>query len=170
MLAWCEQHLDRLAGLFAALGAIALFGLMTVTLTAVYARYVLNDPIFGIEDISTMSLTVIVAAAIAYGAPNHAHISVNVIRMVAGRRFTRVTDLLARTLGFLIVGFATYALFSKGSCGLPCGEMTNNLSIVHTPFYYVLAVAMGYYALVLLLYILIGLGHWKGEDPNEVAD
>jgi hypothetical protein len=77
---------------------------------------------------------------------------------------------LARLLGIAIVGFATWALFKKGACGLPCGAITNNLSIVHTPFYYILGVAMGSYAILLILHLLIGFAHWSGEDPNADAD
>lgn len=170
MLMLAERQLGRLAGLLAFVGGLAVFGLMGVTVVAVFARYVLNDPIFGIEDISMMTLTVVVAASVAYGAHHHAHVSVGVIKWFAGRRVTRITDLIARSLGLAIVSFATYGLFSKGSCGLPCGQITNNLSIVHTPFYYFLGVAMASYAALLLVHLLVGLAHWRGEDPNEAAD
>ena len=169
-LARAERWHARATGLLAIAGGTAVFFLMGVTITAVFARYGLNDPIYGIEDLSRMGLTVVVAGAVAYGAGQGAHVSVNVIGMVAGRDVTRVTDMLARLLGIGIVGFATWALFKKGACGLPCGDITNNISIVHTPFYYILGIAMGTYALLLILHLLIGLAHWSGDDPNADAD
>ena len=169
-LAWIESQLGRLAGLFAMLGGIALGGLMLTTVVAVFWRYVLNDPIFGLEDVSTMALTVVVAAAVAFGAHHKAHVGINVIKFFAGRTTTRLTDLLARSVSFSIVGLSTYAVFTKGSCGLECGAITNNLSIVHTPFYYVLGFALLSYTLLLLVQLLMGLAYWNGEDPNEPVD
>jgi TRAP-type C4-dicarboxylate transport system permease small subunit len=169
-LIWAEEQLGHLAGLFAIGGGIAIVALVGITMVGVFWRYVLNKPIFGIEDVSTMALTIVVAASVAYGAHHRAHVSVNIITMVAGRRFTRITDLLSRGLGVAMLAVATYALVKKGGCGLPCGAITNNLSIVHTPFYYVLALAIGSYALLLMVQLLIGLAHWGGTDPNEAAD
>jgi TRAP-type C4-dicarboxylate transport system permease small subunit len=169
-LIWAEKQLGRIAGLLAVFGGISIVALMVITMVGVFWRYVLNNPIFGIEDVSTMALTVVVAASVAYGAHHQSHVSVNIITMVAGRRVTRFTDVLARGLGFAMLSVATYALFKKGGCGLPCGAITNNLSIVHTPYYYVLALAIGSYALLLLIHLLIGLAHWSGVDPNEATD
>ena len=170
ILARAELWHARATGVLAVLGGASVFFLVGVTMTAVFARYVLNDPIYGIEDLSSMGLTVVVAGAVAYGAGKGSHVSVNVIGMVAGRETTRYTDVLARLLGIGIVSVATYALFTKGSCGLACGDITNNLSILHRPFYYLLGVAMASYALLLFLQLLIGFAHWSGEDPNADAD
>ncbi|MCY3880366.1 MAG: TRAP transporter small permease [Rhodobacteraceae bacterium] len=162
-----DVWLRRLTSLLAVGGGVALTGLVGVTVIAVFWRYVLNDPIYGIEDVSTMALTVVVAASVAFGAQRGAHVSVNVIRFVGGRRLTRVTDIVCRILGTSIVALAAYALFVKGSCGLPCGAITNNLSIVHTPFYYFLGLAMALYAGVILLQLVVGITAWEGADPNE---
>ncbi|MGR3344264.1 MAG: TRAP transporter small permease [Paracoccaceae bacterium] len=169
-LIWAEKQLGHLAGLLAIVGGISVLALMAITMVGVFWRYVLNDPIFGIEDVSTMALTIVVAASVAYGAHHQSHVAVNIITMVAGRRVTRATDVLARALGATMLGIASYALFIKGGCGLPCGAITNNISIVHTPFYYVLSVAVASYGLLMLVHLLIGLAHWQGDDPNEAPD
>jgi len=141
-----------------------------VTGVSVFYRYVLRAPIFGIEDISTMTLTVIVAASIAWGALQQGHVSVNIISLAFGRRVTRYTDLAARLVSLAMLTFASYALFVKGACGMPCGAMTSNLGIIHTPFYYGLGLAMGFFAALVLVHLTIGLLHWQGNDPNEVTD
>lgn len=165
-----ERGLHWIAGLFALAGGLALAVLGAVTGVSVFWRYVLRDPIFGIEDISTMALTVVVAGAVAYGAVHQSHVSVNVIKYAGGRGLTRVTDVAARLGGIAIWSFAAYGLMTKGSCGMPCGAMTSNLGIIHTPFYYGLAAAMGFYAVLLVLHLIIGLLHWSGTDPNEMLD
>ena len=168
-LDWADKQLDRLAGLFALVGAIAVIALMAITAVSVTWRYILRDPIFGIEDLSVISLTIVAAASVAYGARNNAHVSVDVISYFAGRRVKRFTDLIMRICVVFIAGLATYALFTK-ACGIEKACITNNFSIVHRPYYYVLGVAMGFYALVVLVQLLIGLANFRGEDPNELTD
>ncbi len=165
-----EKGLRKIAGLFAILGGAALFALAGITIVSVFYRYVLRDPIFGIEDFSTMSMTIVVAGSIVWAAANQGQVAVNVLPMAFGRNVSRFTDLVGRLIAFGILAVASYALASKGSCGLPCGAITSNLSIPHPPFYFVLSAAMGFAALWVLMQILIGLVHFNGEDPNEVTD
>ena len=158
----------RLANLFAILGGIGLFALMLITVISVFWRYALRDPIFGIGDLSSMSLVVVVAAGVAYGAVHRVHISVHIISAFAGRGVKRVTDLIVRALSVLICGFAAWALAVKGGCGLPCGAVTQNLNIVHTPFYYLLSAALALMTGFVLYQLIVGLKHWSGADPSEV--
>ena len=157
MLAWLQRWLSRLTVLAAIIGGAAVAGLMALTVVAVFWRYGLNDPIFGLEDLSTLTLSVVVAASVAYAASRQAHVSVDLLgHLRLGRKLSRVIDAIAQSLSLAMVALAGYALFSKGSCGLPCGAVTNNLSIVQTPFYYALGVAMWFYALSLALTLLSG--------------
>ena len=153
-LAWCEQQLGRLARLFAAIGGLAIVCLMGINIVAIFSRYILNNPIFGVEDLLAVNLTIFVAAAVAFGGLNQVNVSINLIKFFAKGGFLRFTDLVAQTLELLIVGYVAYSLFSIGSCGFACGAITSNLSIVHTPFYYLLATAMVFYWLVILINLL----------------
>ena len=169
VLKWADRQLGFLTGLVAVIGALAVFGLMIITLAAVFWRYALNDPIFGISDISMMTLIIVAGASVCYGARHGAHVSVNVIGMVVGRNVTRYTDAVMRLLAFGILVLATYALADK-ACGAERACLTNNMSIEHVPFYYFLSVMMGIFALQVLLQLLVGLAHLDGDDPNEIAD
>ncbi len=164
-----DEQLGRVAGLFAIVGAIGVVVLMVNILVAVFWRYALNDPIFGIDDISVMVLTVVAACSVAYGSRHNSHVSVNVITAFFGRKATRVTDAIMRLLAVGIAGLATFALWTK-ACGFEKACITGNLSIEHTWFYYFLGVSLLFYALHLLVQLLTGLVHWNDEDPNEVAD
>ncbi|WP_419949117.1 TRAP transporter small permease [Candidatus Palauibacter sp.] len=162
-----EAFCGRLAAGFAVAGGIALAVLLGITVAEVFWRYVLNDSLLWIEDVSTMSLAVVVAAAVAYGAREGSHVCVNLIARFAGRRVTRVTDAIARLLGAGATAVAAYALFAHGSCGLPCGAMTGSVSIPHMPFYYALGASLAAYGLLLVSQLLLGLAVWNAEDPNE---
>ena len=152
---------------FGIVGGIALAVLLGVTVAEVFWRYILNDSLIWAEDLSTMSLTVVVSAAIAYGAGEGTHVCVNLIARIWGRPITRFTDLIARLLGVGVTAMAAYALFVHGSCGLPCGAVTSSVSIPHAPFYFILGVSLAIYGLLLASQAALGLASWNTEDPNE---
>ena len=165
-----ESLCRRPAEAFATVGGVALVVLLGVTVAEVFWRYILNDSLLWTEDVSTMALAVVVAAAVAYGAREGSHVCVNLIARFARRRVTRVTDAIARLLGVAVTGVAVYALFVHGSCGRPCGAVTGSVSIPHTPFYYALGASLAAYGLLLASQLLLGLAAWNGEDPNEPAE
>ena len=135
---------------FVVAGGFALVVMVVTVVVAVVARYGLNEPIFGAEDISAMALVVVVASAIVYGAWDNAHVAVDAIDSIAPQRATRVTDVVARLLGAATAAMAAFALFRHGACGAACGATTPSLLIVHTPFYYALASAFAAVAGMLL--------------------
>lgn len=160
--------IDRVSGVLAVIGGATVVFLVALTVYAVFFRYILNDPIFGIDDISQLSLSVVVAGSIAYGGRAGAHVHVDILSMVGGRRITRYTDPVVRGVGAVIVGLMAYGLVKKGLCGIPCGYFTPNLAIPHLPFQILLAAAMATYAVVLVLELVVGLIHFRAaEDPNE---
>ena len=165
-----EAFCGRVAAGFAVAGGVALAVLLGITVAEVFWRYVLNDSLLWIEDVSTMSLAVVAAAAVAYGAREGSHVCVNLLARLAGRRVTRITDAIARLLGVGATGAAAYALFVHGSCGLPCGDVTGSVSIPHLPFYYALGASLAAYGLLLLSQLLLGFAVWNAEDPNEPAE
>lgn len=164
-----ERQLDRLVGLLAFLGAIATAGLVLITVVAVTWRYGFNNPIFGVEDLSIVTLTIVVGAAVAYGARHNAHVSVDVISYFFGRSVKRYTDAVMRFLATAILALATYALFAK-ACGIEKACITNNFSIEHRLFYYFLGVSMALCTLHYLLQLVIGLVSFNSVDPNEISN
>lgn len=160
--------IDRAARWIAYVGSITMVGLVCVTGIAVFFRYVVKDPIFGVYDLSEMILLVTVACSIAYGGRKGAHVAVDILGMFGGRRITRWTDIIVRVLGIAIIAVTVYGLIVQGSCGVRCGHFTPNLAIPFKPFYMILAVGIGAYGLVLLAELIAGLAHFRDEiDPSE---
>lgn len=169
-LHWVDKQLGHLTGLFAVIGSLAILALLLIILVAVFWRYILNDPIFGIDDISVLVLAVVAASSVIYGARNNAHVSVNVITMFFGRKVTRITDIIMRTFAVAILGVASFALFYK-ACGFEKACITENLSVEHWPFFYVLGAAMILYTVHIFIQLVSGIYHFHDDkDPNEVAD
>ena len=139
------------------------------TLFAVFWRYVLNNPIFGIEDISVLVLVVIAASSVIYGARKDAHVSINIISHFFDRRITRVTDIVMRLLALVTLGMASLALYRK-ACGFDKACITENLSIEHENFFYILLAAMALYGVHILIQLIVGILHFSETDPNEISD
>ena len=170
VLTFIDKQLGRLAGLFAVAGSLGILVLLGVTVVAVFWRYMLNAPIFGIEDISIVTLTIVAAGSVAYGARHGAHVAINIISGLFGRRVLRVTDAVMRCLVAAICLLSAYALVVK-ACGIEKACITSNLSVEHQPFFYVLAAAMALIGLHALVQLLMGLMAWNdAADPNEARE
>ena len=160
--------IDRAVGWLARIGSITTVALVVLTGVGVFFRYIVNDPINGLGDILGLTLSITVACSLAYGGLVGAHVAVDVLGMVGGRKVTRWTDALVRILGIFIVGVAVYALIKNGLCGILCGFLTSSLAIPHEPFYYFLAFGLSAYGVVLIGELVSGLLHFSHDvDPSE---
>lgn len=161
------KWLDRAASVLAALGAVTVVFLTGVIIVQVFWRYILDSPIFGLEDVVRMALVLVVAGSIAYGARQGAHVHVDVLKSVAGEKVTRYTDVLVKLGGAGIVAVLAFALWEEGRCGFRCGDFTDNLTIIHTPFYNTLAVGMAVYALILIVELIAAIAELVGRGTDS---
>jgi len=117
-------------------------------------RKALNSPIIGAEDLLILSLVVIVALSVPLGARTGAHIEIEVLesRMSAG--FAKWSMILVKLLGMTLLVVMTWRLWHAGQNADRFGETTQQLLISYEPFYYLLAISLAIYALVLALDIL----------------
>lgn len=166
LLSRFDKGLGLLAGLFAVAGGLGILVLLGVTVVAVFWRYGLSAPIFGIEDISIVTLTVVAAGAVCFGGRKGAHVSIDLIDRFAPTRVTRVTDMVMYLLASAICLLAVYALVTR-ACGIEKACITSNLAIEHRPFFWILAGALMIYALQLALQFLCSLA---GRACRETPD
>ena len=159
---------DRAVGWLARIGTVTMVALVVLTGIGVFFRDIVNDPINGLGDILSLTLSVTVACSLAYGGRVGAHVAVDVLGMVGGRKVTRWTDLIVRVLGIFIIVVAVIALIRNGLCGILCGFLTSSLAIPHEPFYYFLAFGLSAYGVVLFVELIIGILHFRADvDPSE---
>ena len=114
-------------------------------------RKALNAPIVGAEDLLVLSLVVIVALSIPLGARTGAHIEIEVLesRMSAG--FAKWSMLAVKVLGLALLITMAWRLWHAGQTAVKFGETTQQLLISYEPFYYMLAVSIAVYALIVLV-------------------
>jgi TRAP-type C4-dicarboxylate transport system permease small subunit len=163
---------DKLLAVIALVGG----GLTLVFLTGLSVfnvlvmRKALNAPIKGAEDLLVLALVVLVAFAIPFGARIGAHIEIEVLENAMSKGFARVSLFAMKVLGVVILALMCWKLWDSGRNAAEFGESSQTLLISFTPFYYVLSVWVGLYAVVLLLEIWQLLRHGEVDKLQPPED
>ena len=148
--AWTTRFLAYVAG-------AALLWLMLLTVVAVVMRYVFNAPILGAQDISELSLAVVVFLGIPYCGWTGGHVAVDLISTVVGESRLRYTDALMRLLGGVLFAVVAWQALRQGLDALEYGDATNLVDISHYPFMFLMSFGWLLFALVLLMQAAAGI-------------
>jgi TRAP-type C4-dicarboxylate transport system permease small subunit len=132
-------------------GGVVLAALMTVIIVDVTGRYLLNWPLFGALDMSTVLLVLVVACAIGYGGRTGAHVTADMVSTLVGPRFEFYSGVAVRIAATAIVCVWSWRLFVTGNVAKRLGESTQLLNIPFEPVYKALSFGVGVYALVLAI-------------------
>lgn len=114
-------------------------------------RKALNAPITGAEDILILVLVAIVALSIPLGARTGAHIEIEVFESRMSVWFAKWSMIVMKLLGIALLLTMAWRTWHAGQSASRFGETTQQLLLSYEPFYYLLAVSVGVYALVLIL-------------------
>ena len=114
-------------------------------------RKALNAPITGAEDLLVLSLVVMVALSIPLGARTGAHIEIEVLESHMSPSFAKWSMIFVKLLGVALLTTMAWRLWHAGLKAEKFGETTQQLLISFEPFYYMLAVSVAIYTIVLLL-------------------
>jgi TRAP-type C4-dicarboxylate transport system permease small subunit len=132
-------------------GATLLFMTVFSVWNVLIMRKALNNPIVGAEDLLLLSLVVIVALSVPLGARTGAHIEIEVMESSMSAAFAKWSKVVVKILGLLLLSVMSWRLWHAGDTAAKFGETTQQLLISYGPFYTLLSVSFGIYALVLLL-------------------
>ena len=160
--AWATRSLAYVAG-------AALLWLMLLTVVAVVMRYVFNAPILGAQDISEISLAVVVFLGIPYCGWTGGHVAVDLISTVVGESRLRYTDTLMRLVGAVLFGFVAWQAMRQGLDALEYGDATNLVDIPHYPFMFLMSFGWLLFAGVLLIQAAVGIVE-ASQTPQEKAE
>ncbi len=148
---------DRLVRLIALLGGVVLLGLMLLTVVDVGLRYVFNAPIFGAQDVAKLGLLIVVACSFAYGGRVGAHVAVDLLGFVAPQGLLRWTDLLVRCGAAVMLTIVAWQSYLNGLGAAEYGEASTLLAIPFLPFYFIIAIGLLLYVVVLVVEAWVGL-------------
>ena len=124
---------------------------MTVIIVDVTGRYLLNWPLFGALDLSTVLLVLVVACAIGYGGRTGAHVTADMVSTLVSPRFEFYSGVAVKITATAIVSVWSWRLFVTGNVARRLGESTQLLNIPFEPVYKALSFGAGIYALVLAI-------------------
>jgi TRAP-type C4-dicarboxylate transport system permease small subunit len=134
-----EQRLDRLVRVLGGVSGYMLLWLMVLTVVAVFSRKVLNSPIIGVQDLSEVSLVVVVFFAMSYAGWTGGHIAVDLIAEALPRSWLRLVDIVMRLAGALFFVIVAWQSAERAIEAYAFKEATNLITIPLYPFFWVIA-------------------------------
>ena len=147
------DRVTRIVALYC--GGVVLAALMTVIIVDVTGRYLLNWPLFGALDLSTVLLVLAVACAIGYGGRTGAHVTADMVSTLVGPRFEFYSGVAVKIVATAIVSLWSWRLFVTGNVARRLNESTQLLNIPFEPIYKALSFGVGIYALVLAIETIV---------------
>lgn len=151
ILSWVDRFLIWTS---LSLGGATLAGMTVLSVwNVLIMRKAFNNPIQGAEDVLIVMLVSIVALAIPLGARTGSHIEIEVLESRMSRAFAKWSYLLTKVLSVAVLLIMTWRLWHAGQGAVRFGETTQQLMISYEPFYYLMAVSVFLYAVVLIIEI-----------------
>ena len=139
---------------------------MGLTVVAVITRYLFNAPILGAQDLSELSLIVVVYPAMAYCGWTGGHVALDLLSSILKPPVLRWTDFMIRmACAVLFLGIAWQTVI-RGLDALEYGEASNLIQVPHFPFFLIVAFGSAVFALVFLveaLYAARGLPYRESQ-------
>ena len=129
---------DRLIGLSATLGAVALVAVMVTILIDVVGR-ALGSPLYGSQDIVTMSMVILVFGGMALCDRQGGHIAVDLLEPRFPPRVNRLIDIVVALTGALIFAFIAWAVWDSAKLSQMLNLSTNLLRLPKAWFQWALA-------------------------------
>lgn len=132
-------------------GATLVFMTAFTAWNVLIMRKALNSPIVGAEDLLILALVVIVALSIPLGARSGAHIEIEVLETSMSAAFAKWSLIFVKVLAAALLAVMSWRLWHAGGTAERFGETTQQLLISYEPFYYLLAISVLIYAVVVVL-------------------
>lgn len=130
-------------------GAMLAFMTLFGTWNVLVMRKIMNAPVRGAEDLMILSLVILVAIAIPFGGRCGAHIEIEVMESRMSPGFARWSMFGLRLVGGGLMLLMALELVEAGKKATKFGETTQQLLISYEPFYFMLALCVAVYALIL---------------------
>lgn len=118
---------------------------------AVFARYVLNEPILGDQELVEIGMSLVVMMAMPFATSAGAHIRVDIFDNKLGTVGRYVCDLIARGLGAYVLLLLIRKTWDKALDAYEYNDVTNMIEIPVWIAYGAITAGMGLFALILIL-------------------
>ena len=129
---------------------IVLFAIMVLVAWAVFARYVLNAPILGGQELVEIGMGLVVMLAMPFATYSGAHIRVDILDTQIGNWGRFLGDLLARVLGAYVLSLLVRKTWNKALDAHEYGDVTNMIEIPVWIAYGSISIGMALVSVLLL--------------------
>jgi len=140
---------ERLLRGVALAGGLVLIAIMLLISAAVFARYVVNQPILGDQELVEIGMSLVVMMAMPFAALKGAHIRVDILDGAIGRRGRFWGDVFARVVSCFVLFLLIRKTWEKAWDAREYGDVTNMIEIPVWIAYGAISVGMGLFAMVL---------------------
>lgn len=127
------KALDGFSNFLKLIGAVALTGMMLLTVVDVVGRF-FKHPIFGSVELVGFMATIVVAAALPYTYKVDGHVGVEILVRLLSEKAQILIDLCTRTLSLVLFVVITWQMFLYAADIHETGEVSMNLEF---PIYYI---------------------------------
>lgn len=128
-----SKTLDKFSGVLKGIGAVALTGMMLLTVVDVIGRF-FKYPIFGSVELVGILATIVVAAALPYTYKVDGHVGVEILVRLLSKKTQLLIDLFTRTISLILFCLVTWQMFLYAKDIHETGEVSMNLEF---PIYYI---------------------------------
>lgn len=150
MLTHLERWTDRLVGLSAVIGTLGLLFVVGVIIVDVAGRN-LGRPLYGSQDMVTMTMVLIVFGGMALCDRLDGHIVVDIFEDWFPEGLNRAIDVASSLLGVVIFALIVWTVWSSAQLSQMLNLSTNLLRLPLAWFQYAMVVFSGITALALLM-------------------
>lgn len=133
MMSMLRKFSDGLTSLSAMVGTLGLLFVVGVILTDVIGRN-FDRPLYGAQDLITMTMVIIVFGGMALCARTNSHIVVDIFEYVFSPQLNRAIDVVAALLGMVIFCLIAYAVFQSAMLSRMLNLSTNLLRLPNAWF------------------------------------
>lgn len=156
----------RQAPALLAIGAgLCLISMVVVVMLGVVLRYVVGNPLLGVNEIVQLIAVALAMLALPYCTASDAHVRVDLFDRFLGRWGRLFGDLLSRGLSVTALFFLCWQAWDKAADAIEFGDVTNMLSLPLWPIYGAIVLGMALCALVYAMQIMALILGWS--DTND---
>jgi TRAP-type C4-dicarboxylate transport system permease small subunit len=141
---------DRANLALALCAGLCLLVMVVLIAVGVVLRYAFAQPILGLNEIVQLTSVAVVMLALPWATAEGAHVRVDVLDRVIGRKGRVVGDIATRSLSATVVMVLVWRAGLKALDAFKYGDATNMLNLSLWPFYVILGMGMALCVIVLL--------------------
>ena len=160
-----ETAVEKASRVIALVGLALLLSLAFATALDVLLRWVLNSPITGVRDLSSLFIAVAITASFPICLTEQSNVTIRFFGIALGPRCRKVFDIFGHivTLGFVLM--TALQLWWYADELFTTREFTWVLQWPVAPWYYVVAIIFGFLAIVQIAVILRSIRLPAASEP-----